>query len=109
MLNAYEMYVLEWVADQDPKELRQMAREDADASAKILGQAKATGLKMQAARAIIGRSAVQRIRDMTERDFQNLIDLALARYPEQGEVLDDHEEWFIRQAKLARQRFLGNG
>jgi hypothetical protein len=103
MRNAYESYVLDWIGDQDPAGLRRMAEADADATASLFQRSR---IRLHTARAIIGRRAVERIRAMTDRDFSRLIDLALEQYPAQGAVLDDHEGWFVRQAKLARDRFL---
>lgn len=102
--NVIEENVMEWIADLPLSTLRHMAEQNEDATAKLFrgyNHYTIKGIRMS-----LGRAAVQRVRDMREEDYQALIDRVLETHPLHGEIIFEHEEWFIRQVKLARERFL---
>jgi hypothetical protein len=103
-LGVLEMAVLSWLEDQEPEDLRRLAERDGDATADLLAEYRDM---LGYARRIVGRSALERMRNMGDKDFDRLLDLALQRCPAQGRVCWEHKAWFIRQARLARDRFLG--
>lgn len=103
MANIVTDSIMEWIAEQSPKRLREMAEKGEDASERLLSQYRGM---LRGAHMIVGKHGMQRIRNMKDRDFQRLIDDALRMYPLQGEVLFLHEEWFVKQVRLARDRFL---
>lgn len=103
MSNVIETFILGWIGDLEPSELRDLAAKKADVTVELFAE---YGDDINAARMVVGRRAVQKVRDMTDGDFDALIVQIRRAHPEHGAILGNHKDWFVEQAKLARQRFL---